>query len=80
LLLGAAFAAPLVAFLFPLLENSHPGAQLNSIDARNHPHPKRRRNTGHLGAPKQWAADEFAFERAIQTYEDLIDAIERGLK
>lgn len=80
LLLDAAFAAPLVALLFPLLGSSHPGAEPNSNDAKNHPCRKRRRTAGHFGGPKQWAADEFAFERAIQAYEELIDAAARGLK
>jgi hypothetical protein len=80
LLLGAAFAAPLVAFLFPFLGNSHPGAELNSTNAMAHPHPRKPRKRGCFGGPRQWAADEFAFERAIQAYEDLIDATARRLK
>ncbi len=80
LLLGAAIAAPLVAFLNPFPRNSHSGAEPNSIDATVHSHPKRSRKTGHFSGPTQWAADEFAFERAIQAYEELIDATARGLK
>lgn len=79
-LFGAAFAAPLVAFANPLFGIFHPRSGPNSSDTRKHPHSKRRRNTDHFCGRKQWAADEFAFERAIQAYEELIDATARGLK
>jgi hypothetical protein len=72
LLLRAALAALLVAFLFPLFTISRLNAGFAFTEAAV-PTRRRRRTAGDLDPRAKWSADEFAFERAIEAYEELID-------
>ena len=69
----AALAAPLVAFLIPLLAGSPRSAGYAFTKAVSPARRRGRRKMGSAGLRDKWAADEFAFERAIEAYEELID-------
>ena len=73
LLLSAAIAAPIVAYLVPSLTTSrHPAGGTPT----NRPAPSRPHGQRGACSPEQlreWAVHEFAFGRAIEEYEELID-------
>jgi hypothetical protein len=73
LLFRAAFAALLVALVFPLLADSPLSTGIASTQAILRPRRRRRRETPGIDSRGTWAADEFAFERALEAYEELID-------
>ena len=77
---GAASAAPLVAFFSSSHRSSHPVTEVNLHAFGKSAHRKWIRRADRFSGPAQWAADEFAFERAIEAYEELIDASARGFK
>ena len=74
LLFGAAIAAPLVAFVVPLVAISrlHPGTNQTDVIARIR-RPKGGTETA-SDFERAWSRNEFAFARAIDAYEDLIDS------
>jgi hypothetical protein len=73
LLFRAFFAALLVAFLIPLLVSSPQSAGFASTNATIPARRHGRRRAGGANLRDKWAADQFAFERAIEAYEELID-------
>ncbi len=74
LLFGAAVAAPLVAFIVPLVAISHLNAGVERSDVIASARCYRRDPMSADAIQRAWSANEFAFERAIEAYEDLIDA------
>jgi hypothetical protein len=73
LLFRAAFAALLVAIVFPLLASSPLSAGSAFTQIIVPVRRRRKRKTGGVDQRAKWAADEFAFVRAIEAYEELID-------
>jgi hypothetical protein len=73
LLFRAAIAAPIVAYLVPLLASSRPRAGERPAGAAAPAQPRRGRSGCSLELQREWSAHEFAFGRAIEEYEELID-------
>jgi hypothetical protein len=73
LLFGAALAALLVAIVFPLLASSPLSMRLAFTQAIIPPRRRRKRATRGIAPRAAWTANEFAFDRAIEAYEELID-------
>jgi hypothetical protein len=73
LLLRAAIAASIVAYLVPLLATSRLRAGGTPANSTAATHRRRRRQACSLDFEREWTAHEFAFGRAIELYEELID-------
>jgi hypothetical protein len=76
LLFGAAVAAPLVAFVVPLVAISRLNKRIGPMDVIA---SASRQQHGADDPRRAWVANEFAFHRAIEAYEDLIDSTARQL-
>jgi hypothetical protein len=68
-----ALAGIVIACSLPLLAISFLIAALGTAGAAALACFRRPRQTIGLDAPPSWSADQFAFENAVQAYEDLID-------
>ena len=69
-----ALAGLLVACSLPILAISFVIAALGAGLAAMIPRKRKRKRARAIDVQKTWAADEFAFDRAIESYEALIDA------
>jgi hypothetical protein len=79
LLFGAAVAAPLVAFVVPFVAISRLSAGIDRSDVIASARSERHGAMPADCIQRAWSANEFAFERAIDAYEDLIDITARRL-
>jgi hypothetical protein len=73
LLLGAAVAAPLVAFVAPLVAISRVNKRIGPMDGIASASRQKRPTNGTDDRQRAWSENEFAFHRAINAYEELID-------
>lgn len=78
LLLSAAPAALLVALMVSLAPISRLGAGILTANSALQPHRSGSGNNSDFDSEARWAEDEFAFERAIESYEKLIDETAEG--
>jgi hypothetical protein len=74
LLSCAAIAAPIVAYLVPFAATSRPRHE-KSANTKSSAGRGAWRVSCAAEQRREWAANEFAFGRAIEQYEDLIDRI-----
>lgn len=78
LLLSAAPAALLVALMVGLVPISRLGAGILTSNAAFQTHRTGSDKDSDFDSEARWAEDEFAFERAIESYEKLIDETANG--
>jgi hypothetical protein len=79
LLFGAVLAAPLVAFVVPLVAIARLNKRIGPMDVIASASRQRNGADGRDDLQRAWSANEFAFERAINAYEELIDSTARRL-
>ena len=78
--LGFLLAGLLTTLPFPAGAGDQPTASFASAAARVLRRVRRGGSASRSAIQKRWAANEFAFERAIEAYEELIDGIAERMK
>ena len=78
--LGSLLAGLLAALPSPAIAGNQPTASFAASAARFLHRARRGGSASRSAIQERWAANEFAFERAIGIYEELIDGIAEGKK
>jgi len=77
---GFLLAGLLATLPFPAIAGNRPTVSFASAAARFLQRARRGGSASRSAIQKQWSANEFAFERAIEAYEELLDRIAERVK